>query len=127
MIAFGGLLLLGGRLSDLFGARRLFTTGWIILAIGSLVAGLAGQAWVELLGRGARRRRCIHCTLGADPADDALRQRTAGTHQGVDPLRPRRGIAGVFLCGVITEYLSRPWVFYIAPSKEPKPFQAELE
>jgi MFS family permease len=28
VVAFGGLLLLGGRLSDLFGARRIFTTGW---------------------------------------------------------------------------------------------------
>ncbi|GAA1415141.1 hypothetical protein GCM10009601_04210 [Streptomyces thermospinosisporus] len=28
VIAFGGLLLLGGRLSDLFGARKIFNTGW---------------------------------------------------------------------------------------------------
>ncbi|MBA2469423.1 MAG: MFS transporter, partial [Chloroflexia bacterium] len=31
VVAFGGLLLLGGRLSDLFGARRLFSAGWLIL------------------------------------------------------------------------------------------------
>ena len=35
VVAFGGLLLLGGRLSDLFGARRIFNTGWAILAVGS--------------------------------------------------------------------------------------------
>jgi len=54
VIAFGGLLLLGGRLSDLLGARRVFTAGWAILAVASLVAGLAGQVWVELLGRAAQ-------------------------------------------------------------------------
>ena len=32
VVAFGGLLLLGGRLSDLFGARRVFASGWAILA-----------------------------------------------------------------------------------------------
>jgi MFS family permease len=35
VVAFGGLLLLGGRLSDLFGARRMFAAGWFILLVGS--------------------------------------------------------------------------------------------
>ena len=59
VVAFGGLLLLGGRLADLFGARRIFGIGWAVLAAGSLVAGLAGTAAVELVGRavqGAGRR-----------------------------------------------------------------------
>ena len=51
VVAFGGLLLLGGRLSDLFGARRIFAAGWAILAAGSLTAGLAGNVGVELAGR----------------------------------------------------------------------------
>ena len=51
VIAFGGLLLLGGRLSDLFGARRLFTAGWAILAAGSLAAGLAQSTGVEIAAR----------------------------------------------------------------------------
>ncbi len=41
VIAFGGLLLLGGRLSDLFGARSVFISGWTVLIGGSLLAGLA--------------------------------------------------------------------------------------
>ena len=41
VIVFGGLLLLGGRLSDLFGERRLFMLGFGILTAGSLVASLA--------------------------------------------------------------------------------------
>lgn len=51
VIAFGGLLLLGGRLSDLLGARRIFATGWVILLAGSVVAGAACAVWVELSGR----------------------------------------------------------------------------
>src|SRR5688572_32829732 len=51
VVAFGGLLLLGGRLSDLFGARRIFVTGWGVLAAGSLMAGLADGVAVELAGR----------------------------------------------------------------------------
>src|SRR5688500_18398166 len=51
VVAFGGLLLLGGRLSDLYGARRMFSLGWIILAAGSLLAGFAGSVGVELTGR----------------------------------------------------------------------------
>src|SRR3954452_11773830 len=51
VIAFGGLLLLGGRLSDLFGAKRLFATGWAVLGVGSLAAGLADSAGVEIAAR----------------------------------------------------------------------------
>ncbi len=51
VVAFGGLLLLGGRLSDLFGARRIFSLGWVVLAAGSLMAGFAGNVPVELAGR----------------------------------------------------------------------------
>src|ERR687890_2864563 len=48
VVAFGGLLLLGGRLADLFGARRVFAAGWVMLALGSIVAGLADGVGVEL-------------------------------------------------------------------------------
>ena len=39
VIAFGGLLLVGGKLSDIFGARRIFTAGFWILTVASLFAG----------------------------------------------------------------------------------------
>ncbi|MGH3336796.1 MAG: MFS transporter, partial [Nocardioides sp.] len=47
-LAFGGLLLLGGRLGDLYGRRRVFAAGLTIFAIASLVGGLA-QSEVMLL------------------------------------------------------------------------------
>src|SRR5687768_9019800 len=51
VIAFGGLLLLGGRLSDLFGARRIFMLGFAILTAASAVTGLADSDRVLLAGR----------------------------------------------------------------------------
>lgn len=117
VVAFGGLLLLGGRLSDLFGARRIFTTGWAVLLAGSAVAGLAGTVGVELAGRaiqgaGAALIAPAALTLlmmlfGAQPRELTKALALYGA------AAPAGGTAGVFLGGVITEYLSWPWVFFI--------------
>ena len=117
VIAFGGLLLLGGRLSDLLGARRVFTAGWAILAVASLVAGLAGQVWVELLGRAAQgvgaaliapsALTLLMMLFGQSPRELTRALALYGA------AAPAGGTAGVFLGGVITEYVSWPWVFYV--------------
>ena len=51
VVAFGGLLLLGGRLADRLGATRMFSLGWAVLAVGSLAAGLADSTAVEIAAR----------------------------------------------------------------------------
>jgi MFS family permease len=53
-LAFGGLLLLGGRLSDLLGRRRLFVAGLVIFGAASLIGGLAGGPEVLVLMRGVQ-------------------------------------------------------------------------
>jgi len=46
-VAFGGLLLLGGRAGDLQGRRRIFIDGLLVFSLASLLGGLAtGQAWL---------------------------------------------------------------------------------
>src|SRR5688572_15546533 len=50
-IAFGGLLLLGGRLGDLLGRRRIFIWGVAIFTVGSLLAGIAQEQWQLLAAR----------------------------------------------------------------------------
>src|SRR3712207_4051482 len=50
-IAFGGLLLLGGRLGDILGRRRLFVAGIVIFTLGSLFAGIAQEQWQLLAAR----------------------------------------------------------------------------
>ncbi|MFJ9679005.1 MFS transporter [Streptomyces sp. NPDC101194] len=117
VVAFGGLLLLGGRLSDLLGARRLFSTGWIVLAAGSLTAGLAGQVWTELAGRALQG---MGAALIAPSALTLLMTLFGPRPQELPKAfalygaaAPAGGTAGVFLGGIITQYASWPWVFYI--------------
>lgn len=50
-IAFGGLLLLGGRMGDVLGRRRIFTLGVLVFAIASLLGGLAQSEWQLLTAR----------------------------------------------------------------------------
>ncbi|MFB9532432.1 MFS transporter [Nonomuraea roseola] len=117
VIAFGGLLLLGGRLSDLFGARKIFTTGWVILTAGSVVAAAAGNAWVEILGRAVQgvggaliapaAMTLLMMLFGHNPRELGKAMALYGA------AAPAGGTAGVFLGGVITQYLSWPWVFII--------------
>jgi EmrB/QacA subfamily drug resistance transporter len=51
-LAFGGLLLLGGRLADLYGRRRVFAVGLVIFGVASLLGGVAGNAGLLLAARG---------------------------------------------------------------------------
>ena len=74
VIAFGGLLLLGGRLSDIHGPRRIFALGFAILGGASLLTGLAGSTRDPAPGPGAPGRWLgAHRACRADAPDDALR------------------------------------------------------
>ena len=117
VIAFGGLLLLGGRLSDLYGAKRVFSAGWAILAGGSLAAGLADSTTVEI---GARAVQGAGAALIAPSALTLLMMLFGNNPKELTKAfalygaaAPAGGTAGVFLGGVLTEWASWPWVFYV--------------
>lgn len=117
VIAFGGLLLLGGRLSDLYGARRVFTVGFAILTGASLVTGLARSEEVLLAGRALQG---LGSALIAPAALTMLMmlfshdpRELTGAMALYGAAAPAGGTAGVFLGGVITEWISWPWIFYI--------------
>ncbi|MFD4190700.1 MFS transporter [Amycolatopsis thermoflava] len=117
VVAFGGLLLLGGRLSDLLGARRMFTAGWVITLGGSAVAALAGTAGIELTGRvlqgaGAALIAPSALTLLMVLFGDRPKELTKALAL-YGAAAPAGGTAGVFLGGVITEWLSWPWIFWL--------------
>jgi EmrB/QacA subfamily drug resistance transporter len=117
VVAFGGLLLLGGKLSDLFGARRVFAAGFVILTASSLAAGLARTPGLEVAARAAQGAGA------ALIAPAALTLLVMNFHHDERELRramslyaaaaPAGGTAGVFLGGVLTEWLDWPWVFYV--------------
>ncbi|HXV94025.1 MAG TPA: MFS transporter [Pseudonocardia sp.] len=117
VIAFGGLLLLGGRLSDQFGARRVFATGWAVLLAGSVLAAVATAAWVELVGRAVQG---VGAALIAPAALTLLMMLFGGNPRELTKAlalygaaAPAGGTAGVFLGGVITEWLSWPFIFWL--------------
>jgi MFS family permease len=117
VVAFGGLLLLGGRLADLFGPRRLFAIGFGVLTASSLVAGLARRP------RAAHRARCAGRRRGADRAGRAVDGHGVCSRPGPPSCASALGFwgasaaaggtAGVFLGGVITEWLSWRWTFLV--------------
>ncbi|MFJ3105204.1 MFS transporter [Streptomyces sp. NPDC086835] len=117
VIAFGGLLLLGGRLSDLLGARKVFNAGWVVMIAGSVVAAAAQTAWVEVLGRAVQgvggaliapaAMTLLMMLFGHNPKELGKAMALYGA------AAPAGGTAGVFLGGVFTEWLSWPWVFII--------------
>ncbi|WP_399926554.1 MFS transporter [Streptomyces kanamyceticus] len=117
VIAFGGLLLLGGRLSDLLGARKVFVAGWVVLIAGSVLAAAAQSAAVEVAGRAVQgvggaliapaAMTLLMLLFGHDPKELGKAMALYGA------AAPAGGTAGVFLGGVFTEWLSWPWVFII--------------
>lgn len=116
VITFGGFLLLGGRLSDLFGARKVFMWGFAILSAASL---LAGVAWSEaalntgraLQGLGSALIAPAALTLVLSKFTDPKELNKALGFWGASAAAG--GSAGVFLGGAITEWLSWHWVFLI--------------
>lgn len=117
VVAFGGLLLAGGKLSDLFGARRIFVTGWAVLAAGSIVAGVASNTATELVGRAVQGAgsaliapaalTLLMMLFAPRPAELTKALAVYGA------AAPAGGTAGVFLGGVLTQYANWPWVFFI--------------
>ena len=117
VVAFGGLLLLGGRLSDLLGPRRVFVAGWAVLTGASVLAGLATTAELEVAGRALQG---VGAALIAPSALALLMGLFGGEPRELGKAfaiygaaAPAGGTAGVFLGGVLTEWADWRWVFLV--------------
>ncbi|MFF7253232.1 MFS transporter [Streptomyces microflavus] len=115
-LAFGGLLLAGGRAGDLFGRRRVFRTGLVVFTLASLLGGLAGSGEVLLIARvlqgvGAAIAAPTALSLLAStfPAGPA-RNKALGVYGAMGGLG---SVVGLLLGGALTEFLSWRWVMYI--------------
>src|SRR5205809_7588405 len=115
-IIFGGALLLGGRLADLLGRRRLFIAGLALFATSSLLCGLA---WSEASLIGFRAVQGLGGALLAPAALSLLMTTFADGRErnlalGIYGAASGSGAAvGVLLGGVLTSYLSWSWIFFI--------------
>ena len=116
VLTFGGFLLLGGRLADLLGRRRVFMFGLVLFALASLLGGLAttsGQlvAARALQGLGGALLSPAALSIGATTfKDGAERNKALGIWGAV---AGSGGAAGVLLGGVLTEYLGWEWVLWV--------------
>jgi EmrB/QacA subfamily drug resistance transporter len=115
-IAFGGLLLLGGRSGDLFGRLRVFVAGSLLFTAGSLAGGLATTATLLVAARaaqgvGAAIMAPTALSLLADTfPEGASRNRALGVYSGVSA---GGGALGLLLGGVIATYLSWRWILFV--------------
>ncbi|MDP9308003.1 MAG: MFS transporter, partial [Actinomycetota bacterium] len=115
-IMFGGALLLGGRLADLLGRRKLFIAGLAVFAASSLLCGLA---WSEASLITFRAVQGLGGALLAPAALSLLMTRFAEGRErnlalGIYGAASGSGAAaGVLLGGVLTSYLNWSWIFFI--------------
>jgi MFS family permease len=115
-LSFSGLLLLGGRLADLFGRRRVFMVGLVVFGVAALAAGLAPSAGVLLAARfgqgcgAALAAPAAMALLGSVFVDGEARARAVAIWGSLSPLGAS---VGTLLSGVVVTWVSWRWVFAI--------------
>jgi EmrB/QacA subfamily drug resistance transporter len=116
VLTFGGFLLLGGRMADLLGRRRIFMGGLVLFAFASLLGGLAqSDTWLvaarALQGLGAALLSPAALSIVTTTfRDGAERNKALGLWGAV---AGSGGAAGVLLGGVLTEYVGWEWVLWV--------------
>ena len=115
-LTFGGLLLLGGRLGDILGRRRVFIAGILLFVLASLLGGLAQESWQLLAARS------LQGIGGAVASPTALALITTTFREG--PERNRAfgvfaavsaggGAIGLLVGGMLVEWLDWRWVLFV--------------
>jgi EmrB/QacA subfamily drug resistance transporter len=115
-LTFGGFLLLGGRLGDLYGHRRLFLAGISVFTLASAGCGIAGSQGFLVAARAVQGvggaiasavSLSLLMTLFTEPADRAKAMGVFGF------VAAGGGSIGVLLGGVLTDVLDWHWIFLV--------------
>jgi EmrB/QacA subfamily drug resistance transporter len=115
-LAFGGLLILGGRLGDLLGRKRTFTIGLIGFALASALGGAAGNLGVLLTARagqgvfGALLAPAALALISLTFTDARERAKAFGIYGAI---ATAGGVLGVVVGGVLTQYLNWRWSMFV--------------
>ena len=116
LLTFGGFLLLGGRLGDLFGHRRLFLIGITLFTLASLACGLATTQGLLVVARAVQGlggaivsavALSLIMTLFTEPGERAKAMGVFGF------VAAGGGTIGVLLGGVLTDTLNWHWIFLV--------------
>ncbi|WP_406389824.1 MFS transporter [Streptomyces sp. NBC_00887] len=115
-LTFGGLLLLGGRLGDILGRRRVFIFGVLLFVFASLLGGLSQDSWQLLAAR------ALQGVGGAIASPTALSLITTTFREGPERNRAFGVFAavsaggsaiGLLAGGILVEWLDWRWVFFV--------------
>jgi EmrB/QacA subfamily drug resistance transporter len=115
-LLFGGFLLLGGRVADIIGRRRVFVAGLAVFTAASLVSGLAWSEASLIAARGLQGLGAALITpaalsiLSTTFAEGKERNAALGAWGAVGAFG---AVAGVLLGGVLTDALSWEWIFFV--------------
>ena len=115
-LAFGGLLLLGGRLGDVLGRRRMFVLGLAVFSLGSLAGGLATTSGWLIASRavqgvgGAIAAPTALSLIGDTFPEGPLRTRAIGVYAAMSGAG---GAVGLLLGGILTDIASWRWVLFV--------------
>lgn len=115
-LAFGGLLLLGGRAGDLLGRRRMFAFGVLLFTVASLLGGLAAASWWLVAARvlqgvgGAMASPNVLSLIMATYEDGPRRTKALSVFAAVSSASLALGL---IVGGVLTSAASWRWVFFV--------------
>jgi EmrB/QacA subfamily drug resistance transporter len=115
-LTFGGFLLLGGRMGDILGRRRLFMVGLALFAITSLVAGLSTSSAMLIGARvaqgaaGAILSPSVFSITSVTFAEGSERNKALGV---LGAISGAGAAIGVILGGVLTQYAGWEWIFFV--------------
>ncbi|WP_043505755.1 MFS transporter [Streptomyces glaucescens] len=115
-LTFGGLLLLGGRVGDILGRRRVFVFGVLLFALASLLGGLSQNDWQLLAARalqgvgGAIASPTSLALISTTFAEGPARNRAFGVFAAVSA---GGGAIGLLAGGMLVEWLDWRWVLFV--------------
>src|ERR671923_93619 len=116
LLTYGGFLLLGGRLGDLFGNRRLFLLGITLFTLASLACGVATTQWFlvsarAVQGLGGAIASAVSLSLMMNLFTEAADRAKAMGIFGF--VAAGGGSIGVLLGGVLTDLINWHWIFLV--------------